>query len=133
MKQARRVRSGEHKLSVSHHDRHQHLHVEQIDGLIAAAGVDGTKAIMEAFWRSTTDLLTALAAQLGDSAFHDAAQTAHAIKGSAANVGAHRLSQSASEVEKHCKDSSAALELVERMQEEFAVLRKHFDAHINGG
>lgn len=119
-------------MSASQQEHQQHLQVEQLDGLIAAAGVDGTLAIMDAFWRSTTDLLTMLAAQLGESSFNAAAQTAHAIKGSAANVGAVRLSHTASEVEVYCKNNSvAALEMIEKMREEFAVLREHVEAHIN--
>ena len=72
------------------------IELKQIDSLITAAGVDGTRAILDAFQRSTADLLTMLAHGIQDGALEDAYRTAHAVKGSAANVGATMLSETES-------------------------------------
>lgn len=84
-----------------------HLQLEQVDGLVAAAGADGALAILEAFQRSTTDLLKAIEADLTENALGEASKTAHAIKGSAANVGAEALSDAASAIEIACKEGDA--------------------------
>lgn len=78
---------------------------EQIDSLIAAAGVDGAGEIMTAFWTSTDDLIAALHAALGDGAAEEAYKVAHAIKGSASNVGAQALSKTALIFEGKCRDA----------------------------
>ena len=85
-------------------DLETHLLLEQVDGLIAAAGIEGTQEILDAFWRSTTELLETLALQVTQGSLELAARTAHAVKGSAANIGAHRLSETATAIEKACKD-----------------------------
>lgn len=109
-----------------------HLQVEQIDGLVAAAGVDGTQAILDAFWRSTTDLLETLNGQIGQDTLDLAAQTAHAVKGSAANVGAQRLAAAAALVEEACKtgDKNAIDAALQSVLEDFEAVRAHFDAHL---
>lgn len=110
----------------------EHLQLDQINSLITAAGVDGTREIMDAFWRSTTDLLAALTTQLNDNAYDLAAGTAHAIKGSAANVGAMRLAQTASLVEDACKSGAGddAGRLLTSAHADFEAVRSHFDDHL---
>ena len=113
-------------------DTAEHLQVEQIQGLIAAAGVDGAGEIYNAFWQSSADLLADLAAQVNDNNFDLASQTAHALKGSAANVGASRLAQTATQIEAACKscESETIHELLVAAQQDFAVLRRHLDAYL---
>ena len=79
------------------------LEVEQIDSLIAAAGADGVRQIMDAFWRSAEQLLAALKTQIEADDFAEACRTAHAIKGASLNVGATRLAAAARAVEEGCQ------------------------------
>ena len=76
---------------------------EQIDGLIAAAGVEGARDILRAFWRSTDHLIAALKDQLSRGDLFEASRTAHSLKGSALNVGALQLSLFARSIEEACK------------------------------
>lgn len=111
-----------------------HLQTEQIDGLIDAAGVDGAREILDAFWRSTTELLQQLEQEVAAGDFASGARTAHGVKGSAANVGAQRLSDRAAALEIACKDNddkSAAMGM-EALKDDFAGVRTAFEAHING-
>lgn len=87
---------------------------EQITGLLSAAGAEGTREILFAFWKSTDALLQTLKAQLAAGRFDDAARTAHALKGSALNVGAVRISLAARGIEDACKvvDVDAAKEKI---------------------
>ncbi len=80
------------------------IDAEQLGGLLEAAGLDGLNAILDAFWRSTDDLLAALKAETDARDVDQAAKTAHAVKGSAANVGAHALAEAARLVENACRD-----------------------------
>lgn len=109
-----------------------HLHIDQVDGLIAAAGIDGTYAILDAFWRSTTELLEALSAQVRDKDYCLAARTAHAVKGSAANVGAARLAQSAAEMESACKTgaSNDIGDMLDALNQDFQSVRACFKEHL---
>ena len=79
---------------------------EQMDGIVAAAGVESAGDIMDAFWRSTDNLVAAIEAALENGAMKDAADTAHALKGSAANVGASGISNCTTEFEKHCAEGN---------------------------
>ncbi|MEO0399709.1 MAG: Hpt domain-containing protein [Pseudomonadota bacterium] len=79
---------------------------EQLDGLFAAAGAEGLQEILDAFWRSTEELLTSLEAQVQTQDFTEAARTAHAIKGSASNVGAHLLAETAKALEAACREEN---------------------------
>ena len=120
-------------LTQSPNDRDSHLQLEQIDGLIAAAGVEGTREILTAFQRSTADLLDSLQDQLRQEDLRLAAVTAHAVKGSAANVGAIRLADAASGVEKACRSES--LEDAERCLRDarayFEVFHMRFDDYLS--
>lgn len=108
------------------------LHLEQIQGLVEAAGVDGAREILETFWRSTTNLLESLTAQVSENTLDAAARTAHAVKGSAANVGAQRLSETASRIEAACKsgDRAAAAGALEKVQQDFEAFRASFHNHL---
>lgn len=80
-----------------------HLDLEQLHGLIDVAGIDGTREILEAFWESTQSLIDLMAVHVDTSDLDSAATTAHAIKGSAANVGAQSLLQQARQFEELCR------------------------------
>lgn len=108
------------------------LQADQIDGLIAAAGVDGARDILDAFERSTIDLLQSLSGQVAEKDFGAASATAHAIKGSAANVGASRLAQSAAQLETACKEgaSDSVQSLAAALQKDFEDARRSFEEHL---
>lgn len=105
----------------------------QIDALLDAAGRDGVNDIMLAFWRSTEKLTRQLRTEIDTEKLIDAARTAHAIKGSAANVGASRLSSSARSVETGCKmnDAAAAIVALEDLVRTYEATRRVLTAHIN--
>lgn len=75
----------------------------QLDGLIDAAGVDGVREILSAFWRSTDGLVADLKRQLVSSDQAAALRSAHALKGSALNVGASRFAETLRRVEEACR------------------------------
>ncbi|GJL92515.1 Hpt domain-containing protein [Hyphococcus sp.] len=108
------------------------IQLDQIESLIAAAGVDGTRAIMDAFQRSTTDLLDVLTDGVKDGSLEDAYRTAHAVKGSAANVGAQLLAETAAAIEKACKagDAATAAARLTDAQSHFDMFCVHFEAHL---
>ena len=101
---------------------------EQMDGIIAAAGVDGAADIMDAFWRSTDTLVSLIHDQLSAQDLSEAAKTAHALKGSASNVGALSLSEFALDFETRCRagDISGAREIANRFQQCVAETRSAF-------
>ncbi len=74
---------------------------------------------------------------LGDQVQGDdlgqAGQTAHAVKGSAANVGAQRLAETTAMFEAACQngDKIAVLETLDAVIEDFAALRDQFEAHLD--
>jgi HPt (histidine-containing phosphotransfer) domain-containing protein len=110
------------------------LDCEQIDGLIAAAGIEGAKSILDAFWRSTNTLMATLHQQLLHGDLGGAARTAHALKGSSLNVGAVRLSSAVRSIEESCRkaDGEGALANTEavrtRYDETVAAFEKHLAA-----
>ena len=110
-----------------------HIEVGQIDSLIAAAGKDVTREIIDAFWRSTQELLEALTAQLNDCAYTHAAGTAHAIKGSASNIGAARLSDTVAKLEVALKSENAqeAATLLDKSRDDFDSVKDRLDEHLS--
>ncbi len=72
---------------------------EQLGGLAEAAGVEGVNTIITAFWEATAQLTADLAAAVDACDYNAVLQLSHAIKGSAANVGASRLAERARLVE----------------------------------
>lgn len=85
-----------------------YVDLDQIDGLIAAAGVAGAREILDAFWRSTDQLLVDLKEQLATGDLAGAARSAHSLKGSAMNVGAARFSLAARTIEDACRGRCAS-------------------------
>jgi HPt (histidine-containing phosphotransfer) domain-containing protein len=75
------------------------LDASQIDCLLEVAGVSGVDEIMNAFWKSTDALIAALRAAVEKRDGAEAGRIAHALKGSAANVGASLLSSIARDAE----------------------------------
>ncbi len=76
----------------------------QLTALAAAAGVDAANNILEAFWKSNDDLLTLLRDALRGENFEDVAKAAHALKGSAINLGAVQLAERARCIESASRD-----------------------------
>ena len=72
---------------------------EILDGLIKAAGVDGAREIINAYRRSSTDLINQLDDLIESRSLRDAGAVAHALKGSSANVGAIDVSTIAADIE----------------------------------
>ncbi len=110
-----------------------HLFIDQVDGLVAAAGVDGTLEILDAFWRSTTSLLETLSSQINQGDLETAAQTAHAVKGSAANIGAHKLAGTATAIEQACKNGNhdRLAEQLQEIQGDYEMVRTCFNQHLS--
>ena len=104
----------------------------QIDALLNAAGRVGVEDILDAFWRSTDDLVARLALQVEANDFAEAVRTAHAIKGSAANVGASSLSSSARTVETFCREENgvAATDALKVLNVAYANTRAMISARI---
>ena len=97
----------------------------QIDSLLEAAGRDGVVAILDAFWRSTDDLSKRLQMEVQECSFTEAARTSHAVKGSAANVGAQTLAAAARDIESCCKagDADGALKALNRLLDAYRSTR----------
>ncbi len=105
---------------------------DQLNGLVNAAGIEGTQDILTAFWNSTESLMAALKSEITAKDYDLASKTAHAIKGSAANVGAKRLAAVAHRIEECCKidDMPGAIECLERAEQAYTDTRSAFDAHL---
>ncbi len=80
-----------------------YVETEQLDGLIEAAGVAGVREILSAFWRSTDGLVAELRAQIARCDMQGAMRSAHALKGSALNVGAVRFADTIRKIEDLCR------------------------------
>jgi len=108
------------------------LEVAQIDALLAAAGADGVKDIFDAFWSSAGDLVDTLAGQVSGGDRAGAAASAHALKGSAANVGASGISQLAARIEEAARseDSQALQTLLAGLLENVAATRALVDEYL---
>ncbi|MEL6362216.1 MAG: Hpt domain-containing protein [Pseudomonadota bacterium] len=107
------------------------LEFAQINGLIEAAGPDGAREILEAFWRSTADLMNELNSQVSGD-LEAASKTAHAIKGSASNVGAARIAACARVAEEACRsnDASEAATAAEALASSMDATRSAFEEHF---
>lgn len=110
----------------------EYLELEQIDGLIKAAGKDGANEIIDAFRRSTASLLDQLSDHHKARSASEAAIVAHSVKGSAANVGAHKISKSAHEIEAACKaeDFNLIEEHIASMRDCLEATLAQFSDHI---
>lgn len=98
------------------------LNEEQLHGLIKVAGKNGTREILDAFWTSTSNLIDLMRVHVENNDVEGAATTAHAIKGSAANVGAHSLHEKAQLFETFCRTqnllNAADVEAIARLFDE---------------
>ena len=105
---------------------------EQLDGIIAAAGIDGANEIYAAFWRSTDDLIATLHEALKDEDLTRAAGLAHAIKGSSLNVGAQALGEAAIALETHCKNAQCgdAIEIADHITRCLTETKRAFAVHL---
>ena len=109
-----------------------HLELGQIDGLIAAAGADGAREIVAAFHRSTLDLIEQISSHLQQGALDLAASAAHAVKGSAANVGAVRVAEAAAQLEVICREQNhdATGEALDTIRGRFEAANIYLSEHI---
>lgn len=106
------------------------VNTDQIDMLLGSAGVDTTKAILDAFWKSSDDIIAAMKPQVEQADLSEASANAHALKGSAANLGAIAIAERARLIEDACRaqDSGRALDLMVSLPAELAATRNAFDA-----
>ena len=97
--------------------RQEMIERDQIDGIVASAGVEIAAEIMDAFWRSTDKLMTDMAEALKNGSLKDAAGFAHGLKGSAANVGAMAIFDETQIFETFCNtnDERAAEAALEKI------------------
>ncbi len=102
---------------------------EQIKTLVASAGVEMTQTILDAFWTSNQEILVNLQSQLADGALDEAAKSAHALKGSAANLGAVVLAEQARLLEIACQamEALSAREVMEAIPESISKTRAAFE------
>jgi len=98
------------------------LNEDQLQGLVKVAGKDGTREILDAFWESTSNLIDLMRLHVENADVEGAAATAHAIKGSAANVGAGSLHEKAQLFETFCRTqnllNAADVEAIAALYEE---------------
>ena len=108
------------------------LNTAQLDELIAAAGVDGTREILEAFWQTTCHLLDDLRAQVQAGDCEAAARSAHGIKGSSANIGAAAMENAARLIEEQCRRGGPLNPAdVQEITDHYARAREAFEAHLS--
>lgn len=109
-----------------------YMQADQVNGLVAAAGVDGVRQIMDAFRRSTADLVATLSESIENGELDEASRAAHAIKGSAGNVGAQSLAECISAIEQACEsgDTAAARAGLQDVQENFDRFCEVAEAHL---
>ncbi len=102
---------------------------EQIETLVASAGVEMTQTILEAFWASNQEILVNLQSQLADGALAEAAKSAHALKGSAANLGAVVLAEQARLLENACQamEALSARKVMETIPDSISRTRAAFE------
>lgn len=105
------------------------INSDQMDMLIGSAGIDTAKAILDAFWKSNDELLSALTEHVAAGNIAEASASAHALKGSAANLGAIQLSNRARAIEAACRenDVAAAEKVLFHVGRDIAETRQAFD------
>ena len=103
---------------------------DQMEMLIASAGVDTAKAILDAFWKSNDEIVAAMTVHLENANFTEASASAHALKGSAANLGATRLTERAKLIENACRaqDITAARAAFDQVVGDLQATRHAFDS-----
>lgn len=103
---------------------------EQINTLIASAGVETAQMILDAFWTSNEELLSAIGTHLQAGNFEELGKSAHALKGSAANLGAVQLSETARllEIGAKASDNDAVQTAFARLEAEMASAKMGFES-----
>ncbi|GGD01477.1 Hpt domain-containing protein [Aquisalinus flavus] len=106
------------------------INAEQMDMLIASAGVETAKTILDAFWKSNDEIVAAMTAHLDSANFVEAAASGHALKGSAANLGAVQLSERAKTIENACRaqDIVSAKAAFGKVVSDIEATRRAFDS-----
>jgi CheY-like chemotaxis protein/HPt (histidine-containing phosphotransfer) domain-containing protein len=86
------------------------------------------REILQMFIEDTKENLEKLAGFIDEGDAESAVRTAHALKGSAGNIGAERFSAICRDIETSAREGSleAALSSVEKAREEFGALREDF-------
>lgn len=105
---------------------------EQFQSLADMAGVEAVQAILEAFWKSNHELLKEIKEHLAEEDFSNTAKAAHALKGSAANLGAVQITDRARRLERACKESDkhTALVLLGQLNTDIQTTRTAFSSLI---
>ncbi len=101
---------------------------EQLTTLASAAGLEAASAILDAFWKSNDDLLNLLRENIANQNFDEISKAAHALKGSAFNLGATQLAERAKSIEDAAKeaDVSTAEGLIANLDTDVANAREAF-------
>lgn len=101
----------------------------QIGGLAEAAGVEGVRMILDAFWTSTEELYVELAAALDANDGPGMIRIGHTLKGSSANIGAAQMADRAKEIETAAKQGELELvrERLSRFMEDIKATRAAID------
>ena len=102
---------------------------EQLRVLAESAGKEAVEPILAAFWTSNDELVAQLGAALKDRDTDSAGKAAHALKGSAANLGATQVASTAKDIELCAKGGKmdAALSAFEKLPREIAETKAAFD------
>lgn len=110
----------------------QYIQRDQIDGLIAVAGLESTTEILDAFWRSTQELLTQIEHTLEITDFDEMAKLTHALKGSASNVGAQAICDATKVLELCCKnkDQTSCLNALRYLKADIEATSDAFSQHL---
>ena len=106
---------------------------DQITVLAQAAGKEMVEPILEAFWESNDELADALGRALSAADADAIGKAAHALKGSASNLGATQLSETAREIELAGKqgDLAAARTSYDRLPVDIEVTKAAFVRLMN--
>ena len=101
----------------------------QLRVLAEAAGKEAVMPILDAFWQSNDEILRQLESDLSAGDADGAARSAHALKGSASNLGATCVAETAKQIELAAKaaDLAAARPSASRLQSEIALTKTAFD------
>ena len=78
---------------------------EQVRVLASAAGKEAVLPILDAFWQSNDELLAQLETAIAGGDADAAAKVAHALKGSAGNLGANAVAETSKQIEFAAKAS----------------------------
>lgn len=105
---------------------------EQLETLVASAGTEAAQAILDAFWQSCDQLVADLTTCMAENRDEEAARAAHALKGSAANLGAVAMVQTSRDIEQALRagQSEAVQAGIAKIREDMKATRTAFEALI---